>query len=87
MNSSPPRTRRLPTTAIAVNGAALRELRKRSGVSVSAFAQSVGVGRPYISKLELGHSSRVSPEVFAKLLRALGLEDRRAIMANPVGDR
>lgn len=72
--------RRLPTTAVAINGSALRELRKRTGVSVAELAKEIGVGRPYITKIELGHSKRVSPEVFDALLRALCITDRRTLL-------
>ncbi len=71
-----------PTT-IELNGFALRELRVRSGLSVAELAQSVGVQRPYIAKIELGHSQRVSPKVFNALLQALTIVDRRALLANP----
>lgn len=71
------------TTTIEVNGYALRELRMRSGLGVSDLAKQVGVQRPYVAKIELGHSRRVSPKVFNALLAALTISDRRALMANP----
>ena len=49
------------------------------------LAEAAGVQRPYIVKLELGHSRRVSPAVFNGIVAALGIEDRRAILANPYG--
>lgn len=70
-------------TTIEVNGYALRELRVRSGLGVADLARQVGVQRPYIAKIELGHSRRVSPKVFNALLTALTISDRRALMANP----
>lgn len=70
-----------PPTTIAINGAALRELRVRTGVSVKALAAEVGVSRPYITKIETGHSNRVSPTVFSAILRALNIQDRRALEA------
>lgn len=73
------------TTTYEVNGFALRELRKRSGLGVADLAAQVGVQRPYIAKIELGHSRRVSPKVFNALLAALVIEDRRALLANPFG--
>ncbi|TAJ21823.1 MAG: XRE family transcriptional regulator [Dehalococcoidia bacterium] len=73
-----------PTT-IEINGYALRELRKRSGLGVAELAAQVKVQRPYIAKIELGHSRRVSPKVFNALLTALVVEDRRALLANPHG--
>jgi len=72
-------------TTIEVNGYALRELRIRSGLGVADLAREVKVQRPYIAKIELGHSRRVSPRVFAALLTALSINDRRALLANPHG--
>lgn len=72
-------------TTIEVHGPALREIRVRSGLGVAELAEAVGVQRPYIAKIELGHSRRVSPRVFNALIAALGIKDRRAVMANPYG--
>lgn len=84
-----------PTT-IEVNGFAVREIRKRSGIDVSALAEHVtailqvaghktGLTRSYLAKIELGHSERVSPKVFDALLTALAIDERRALLANPHG--
>lgn len=73
-----------PTT-IEVHGPAIREIRLRSGMGVAELAEAVGVKRPYIAKIELGHSTRVSPKVFNALTAALSITDRRALLANPYG--
>lgn len=76
----------MPTaTTYEINGFALRELRKRSGLAVADLAEQIGVQRPYIAKIELGHSRRVSPKVYKALLEALVIEDRRVLLANPHG--
>lgn len=72
-------------TTVEVNGFALRELRVRSGLGVADLADRVGVQRPYIAKIELGHSRRVSPRVYNELLSALSITDRRVLLANPHG--
>jgi len=72
-------------TTIEINGYALRELRMRSGLGVAEFAAQVGVKRPYIAKIELGHSKRVSPAVFNAILSTLTIADRRALLAHPHG--
>lgn len=77
-------TTKTPTT-YEVNGFALREVRMRSGIEVQELADLVGVKRPYIAKIELGHSQRVSPKVFNALLAALTIKDRRALLADPHG--
>lgn len=76
----------MPTpTTIEINGYALRELRMRSGLGVAELAAQVEVKRPYIAKIELGHSQRVSPKVFNALLSALTISDRRVLLAHPHG--
>lgn len=77
-----------PTTppTIAVNGFAFREIRVRSGIDAGPCAEAVGVDRSYLNRLETGARLRVSPSVFAAMVRALGLGDRRAILADPHGE-
>jgi transcriptional regulator with XRE-family HTH domain len=70
---------------IEVNGFAFRVIRKLSGLDAGPCADLVGVDRSYLNRLENGTRRRVSPEVFAGMLRALSLTDRRAILANPHG--
>lgn len=69
-----------PTTAIPINGPALREIRIRTGVSVAGLAAEVGIGRPYLTKIELGTSKRVSEQVFDSIVNALRITDKRALM-------
>lgn len=71
-----------PTT-IEVNGFAYREIRMRSGVDIAPCADDIGISRPYLARIELGDRVRVSPPVFAGMIRALQIGDRRAILANP----
>lgn len=73
-----------PTT-VEINGYALRDIRVRSGIGVVELAERVGVKRPYIAKIELGHSRRVSPRVYNALLSALSITDRRVLLSNPHG--
>ena len=76
----------MPTpTTIEIHGPAIREIRVRSGMGVAQLAAAVGVNRPYIAKIELGHSRKVSPKVFNAIIAALTISDRRAIIANPYG--
>lgn len=73
------------STTVEVHGPAIREIRVRSGMGVAELAAAAGVERPYIAKIELGHSRRVSPKVFNALMAALSVTDRRALLANPYG--
>ncbi len=54
-------------------------------MEIQPLASQVEVTRSYLAKIELGHSVRVSPKVFLALLNALGIKDRRALLANPHG--
>lgn len=73
------------STTIEINGYAVREIRKRTGLGVAELAEQIKVTRPYIAKIELGHSRRVSPKTFTALMSALSIEDRRSLLANPHG--
>lgn len=73
-----------PTT-YEIHGPAVREIRLRSGVEVAELAEMVGVKRPYIAKIELGHSRRVSSKTFNAIVAALDIKDRRAIVVYPYG--
>lgn len=71
---------------VAVNGPAFREIRVRSGIKTAACAALIGISRAYLAHIELGSRTHVSPDVFSAMLRALGITDRRAILANPYGE-
>jgi transcriptional regulator with XRE-family HTH domain len=65
---------------VLIQGYALREIRRRSRISPQALASQLGVNRSYITKIELGHSKRVSVAFYDALLAALEIEDRRALL-------
>lgn len=70
------------SAAIEINGSALREARKDYGLTVVQLAARVGVGKSFISKLELGISPRCSVNVHAALVRVLQPADRHAFRAD-----
>jgi transcriptional regulator with XRE-family HTH domain len=72
-----------PTTTVAVNGYAGREIRNNHGLDAGEVAAKMGISRVYLYKIELGHSLRVSPRVFKAWMDALGVTDRRVLLANP----
>lgn len=79
------KTRRArPTTAVPINGEALRRIRIERGIEVADLARRIQVSRPYLTKLELGHSPRASASVHAALVRALQPEHRDAFRADRV---
>jgi transcriptional regulator with XRE-family HTH domain len=70
---------------IAVNGPAVREMRKHVGITPARLAAEIDVSVEYMRKIELGHSRTVSPEVYDRLCYALRLVDRRVLLADPHG--
>jgi transcriptional regulator with XRE-family HTH domain len=71
-----------PIVTVRINGAALREIRRAKHLSTQTVAAKANIDRSYIAKLELGHRSP-SPEFFERLVLALGVVDRRALLADP----
>lgn len=74
------------SSTIAINGYALRVIRKLMGVGPKELAEVIGRDRTYIVKMESGAVERVSTDTFNALVQALVIEDRRAIMAMPHTD-
>jgi transcriptional regulator with XRE-family HTH domain len=72
--------------SVEVNGFAYREIRIRSGIDPGPCADQAGISRPHLVKIERGQRIRVTPSTFAGLMNALGISDRRAILANPHSD-
>lgn len=68
-----------------VNGAAIQALRKARRLTVTAAAQAAGIKQPHLSLIEAGKRNP-SDEVAMRLAWVLGLEDLRAILANPGKD-
>jgi transcriptional regulator with XRE-family HTH domain len=76
--------RRPATTAVPINGRAIRDLRIDRGLEVADLAARIQVSRAYLTKLELGHSPRASARVHAALVRVLAPRDRHAFRTDRV---
>lgn len=48
---------------------------------MAELADEIGVGRPYLNKIELG-GRRVREEVYDAIIRAMKIRDRRVLMAD-----
>lgn len=72
-------------TTVEIHGPVVRHLRVLAGMGVADLAEAIGVERPYIAKIELGHSRRVSPKVFNALLAVFSIEDVKVLKVNPWG--
>jgi len=70
------------TTAptVSVNGSAVREIRVTAGLNALAAASKAGISAAYLSQIENGHRSRMSPAKFNALAKALDV-DRAALLA------
>lgn len=68
---------------VGVNGAAIRAIRMSMGFEQKALAEDAGISGAYLSQIERAVRTHVSPRVFGHLCQALGIKNRRAIMADP----
>lgn len=66
MNAAPP-------TLVAINRVALRRTRMRSGLSQVSLATKALISQAYLSQLENGTRRYVGPEVYSRLIGALGV--------------
>jgi transcriptional regulator with XRE-family HTH domain len=64
-----------------INRHAVRALRERSGLTVTALAESAGIKQAHLSNIEAGRR-KASPEVVIALAKALKV-DLLAIVAEP----
>jgi transcriptional regulator with XRE-family HTH domain len=61
---------------VPINGSAIRARRIELGQNLVTFAPRVPLSFQYLSQLERGYRTHVSPETFLNLLRALDMVDR-----------
>jgi transcriptional regulator with XRE-family HTH domain len=74
---------------VAVNGFAIRVIRKNliRPLTTAALAAAAGIDRSYLTQIELGKRTNVSPAVFRRLCAELiPQDDPRAILALPHAD-
>lgn len=70
-----------PRRTVEIHGYALRIIREARGRKTAELADSLGVDRSYIAKIETGHSRRVSAPFYNALLIELKVDDYRALLA------
>lgn len=73
-------------SVVAIQGFALRVIREARGRKTAELAAALNVDRSYITKIETGHSLRVSKVFYNCLLAELQIEDYRALLASPSSD-
>jgi len=79
------------TGRVAINGYTLRAMRILAGLTTTNFLQqvvtdTVNLDRTLLNRIENGHVATVRADVFNRFVAVLGLEDRKALMANPHGN-
>jgi len=74
------------SSTVQINGYALRWGRKLMNLTPAALAKVIERDRSYIVKIETGAVTRVSTDTFDALVKALAMEDRRALLAAPHED-
>ncbi|MBM0235886.1 helix-turn-helix transcriptional regulator [Micromonospora sp. ATA32] len=62
-----------------IDGHRIRELRKQSGLSVTALAARIGITPQYLSQIERGHRPTVSPSTFNRIVDAMGVENHTTL--------
>lgn len=67
----PPATPARPPAMVAIDGTRLRTLRQDRGLTQVALAERAELAAPYLSQLETGVRSRVSPGAYLRLAKAL----------------
>jgi transcriptional regulator with XRE-family HTH domain len=72
-------TTRAPA-GVAVDGEAVRERRKRLGHTLTALAPLAKISIGYLSQIERGDRSTVSPPTFQRLAAALGLAEKPEVL-------
>jgi transcriptional regulator with XRE-family HTH domain len=65
---------------VQIAGGKVREERKLLGDNLKSFAPKVGITFQYLSQIERGDRTSVSPEVFGRICDALGITNRKALL-------
>ena len=70
------------SASIGINGPEVRRRRKLLGQNGGPFAERCGISAPYLSAIELGRRTKVSPQVFGQICNGLGIKgkDRRQLV-------
>lgn len=61
------------SASVAIDAAKLREMRQDQGLTQKDLAAKCGLGWKYVSQLETGYRTRVSPPTFVRLCDALNI--------------
>ena len=75
-----------PPTTYSVNGAEIRKLRVKAGLSTEELARAARLSRRYLDHLQNGYRTRMRPHSYSRLSQALGLPaDSTQLLLPPEG--
>lgn len=75
-----------PPTTHQVNGAEIRKLRIKAGLSTDELARAARLSRRYLDHLQNGYRTRMRPHSYSRLSQALGLPaDSTQLLLPPEG--
>jgi transcriptional regulator with XRE-family HTH domain len=75
-----------PPTTYSVNGAEIRKLRIKAGLSTDELARAARLSRRYLDHLQNGYRTRMRPHSYSRLSQALGLPaDSTQLLLPPEG--
>lgn len=71
---------------VKVNGAEIRKLRVKAGLSTDELARAARLSRRYLDHLQNGYRTRMRPHSYSRLSQALGLPaDSTLLLLPPEG--
>lgn len=70
-----------------VDGAAIRKRRMAAGVAISELAERASISRRYVSHLENGTRSRMSPALYLRVRTALGATENELLVTEESVDQ
>lgn len=73
---------------VQIDGPAVRRLRKMAGQTIAGIAKPARISVQYLSQIERGDKTSVSPPAFARICDALGVDPQHRhllIRDEPVG--
>lgn len=66
-------------STVEVDGAAIRRIRKLSGIDMRDLAIQIGISANYLSRIETGSRRRIRASVYGALREALGTTDQQLL--------
>ena len=71
-----------PST-VEIDGTAIRRIRMSNGTEMRDLAQSAGITRSYLCRIETGSRRHLRPRTYAALRDSLGVTDDQVLAKDP----